>query len=666
MVNLASLRPTSRFWRSSSSVNGDSGSAASARMSSLAGQPGQVEMKSRSSGLQPVSGLDALSVVPLTPPPAFNASFARAQSARLAGRSPLGLLSAPKTLNESEQDRLQGLMRADTLRARPRGKNGEVTDRDGETLWLRFKVWLGHDGKVPLLASIWILIQIAVFAIGIFKYDFSPQYESARSTFGPTFVIARSAALVLHVDIAFILLPICRNFVTLMRNSVLRNCLPFDEATEFHKFAAWSSIFFTAVHTIAHIVNSYLLGHAMSRTTVGTLGHGLLCNLTTGPFLTGWLMIAILALMAFFAAEKRRRAHFERFQYSHLLFLPFFGLWQLHGMFCMIRPNTAPFCSWKQVGVFWFYWALGGCLYFVERMLREIRSRHRTYISKVVHHPNQVVEVQIKKERMRRARAGQYIMINCPAVSYWQWHPFTLTSAPEEDPCVHIRIVGDWTREFAAALGCETGRNELYSKDLGGEDPQSPLSRILPRVMIDGPFGTASEDVFDYEVAVLVGGGIGVTPFASILKHIWYRSRAAGAEPLKLRKVYFFWVSREPASFEWFQSLLEAIEAQDADNLIEIYSYMTGHLGAGEIGNIFTNDVGTDRDAITGLRAPTHYGRPDWDRIFASIAAEHVATSVGVFCCGPAALSSTLHKMSLKHTSGQRGAARFVYHKERF
>lgn len=147
MVNLASLRPTSRFWRSSSSVNGDSGSAASARMSSLAGQPGQVEMKSRSSGLQPVSGLDALSVVPLTPPPAFNASFARAQSARLAGRSPLGLLSAPKTLNESEQDRLQGLMRADTLRARPRGKNGEVTDRDGETLWLRFKVWLGHDGK---------------------------------------------------------------------------------------------------------------------------------------------------------------------------------------------------------------------------------------------------------------------------------------------------------------------------------------------------------------------------------------------------------------------------------------------------------------------------------------------------------------------------------------
>lgn len=43
------------------------------------------------------------------------------------------------------------------------------------------------------------------------------------------------------------------------------------------------------------------------------------------------------------------------------------------------------------------------------------------------------------------------------------------------------------------------------------------------RVAIDGPFGTASEDVFRYEVVMLVGAGIGVTPFASILKSVWYK-----------------------------------------------------------------------------------------------------------------------------------------------
>lgn len=78
--------------------------------------------------------------------------------------------------------------------------------------------------------------------------------------------------------------------------------------------------------------------------------------------------------------------------------------------------------------------------------------------------------------------------------------------------------------------------------------------------------------------------------------------------------------------------------------------------------NIFANDVGGQLDAVTNLRAPTHvchhlepnlplssffrsrttdfrpfaeqYGRPNWDRIFQSVAQEHPATEVGVFFCG--------------------------------
>ena len=44
------------------------------------------------------------------------------------------------------------------------------------------------------------------------------------------------------------------------------------------------------------------------------------------------------------------------------------------------------------------------------------------------------------------------------------------------------------------------------------------MSNRLPAVRIDGPYGAPAEDVFDSEAAVLVGAGIGVTPFASILK----------------------------------------------------------------------------------------------------------------------------------------------------
>lgn len=454
-----------------------------------------------------------------------------------------------------------------------------------------------------------------------------------------------------------------------MRNSPLKRIIPFDEAIEFHKCTAWSVVFFSLVHTGAHIANSWFLGHAMSTNTLGSLVHAILCNVSTGPFVTGWLMLALLTIMALFATENRRRTRFERFQFTHLLFLPFFALWQLHGMFCMIRPDSAPYCSWKQVGVFWFYWSFGGALYISERLLREVRSRHRTFICKVVHHPSKVIELHLKKEKTRRMRPGQYIMINCPAVSCWQWHPFTLTNAPEEDLSVHIRIVGDWTREFAHALGCDPELNEAVSKELcDDEDPQTKLSRVLPRIMIDGPFGAASEDVFHEEVAVLIGAGIGVTPFASILKHIWYRSQDENpsSPPLKLRKVYFFWICREPTAFEWFQSLLHAIEAQDNQNFIEICTFVTGRLEKDQVENIYTNDPGVDRDVVTGLQAPTHYGRPNWDRIFSSIASAHPATKVGVFFCGPPALSSTLHKMCLKHTSGKPGSASFSYSKERF
>lgn len=85
----------------------------------------------------------------------------------------------------------------------------------------------------------------------------------------------------------------------------------------------------------------------------------------------------------------------------------------------------------------------------------------------------------------------------------------------------------------------------------------------LPRIRIDGPYGAPAEDVFNSEVAVLIGAGIGVTPFASILKHIWYRQKRGklGA----LRRVEFIWVCRDAPSFGWFQTLLQEVEEAQVD-----------------------------------------------------------------------------------------------------
>ncbi|CAJ0837039.1 3904_t:CDS:2, partial [Entrophospora sp. SA101] len=116
-------------------------------------------------------------------------------------------------------------------------------------------------------------------------------------------------------------------------------------------------------------------------------------------------------------------------------------------------------------------------------------------------------------------------------------------------------------------------------------------------------------------------------------------------------------------SFEWFQSLLLAIEEQDIDQFIEIHTYLTARLRHSDIGNILVNDDGNIKDTITGLRAPTHYGRPNWDRIFSNMREQHPSTDVGVFFCGPKPLGKLLNNKCNLWSQGSEEGTNFVYGK---
>ncbi|KII91666.1 hypothetical protein PLICRDRAFT_38486 [Plicaturopsis crispa FD-325 SS-3] len=570
--------------------------------------------------------------------------------------------------NKTERRRLQGLQRTTTNASAPAVPRGPLTLSD------RFSVWMINEGGRRMFFGVWILLHLLVAVFGFLNYQLKDNNVTARATFGITYPIARTAALVMHVDVIFILLPVCRNFISMLRRTPLNDIIPFDKNITFHKATAWSIVVGTVVHIAAHMVNFAEL--AMADTDAKTTGQRILAflaaNFVTGPGATGWVMTACLFVMVYFAIEKRRRAHFERFWYSHHLFIPFFICWQLHGMFCMIQPDRPPYCSFNNIGVFWRYWLVGGVIFVYERILREVRSRHRTYISKVIQHPSNVMELQIKKEKTT-TRAGQYIFLSCPEISYFQWHPFTLTSAPEEDYIsVHIRVVGDFTGALAKAVGCDFEKKGKGEKDgapaggmVVGTSSNPPLNKVLPRVMVDGPFGSASEDFLNYETVLLVGAGIGVTPFASILKSIWYRmNNFNNSKPTRLSKVYFTWVIRDFGVAEWFHSLLAAIEEQDLQNRIEINIYLTAKIKEDDMNNIIVSDVGAEKDSITSLRAPTHFGRPNWDRVFSSIADKHPETDVGVFFCGPAVLSRQLHQMSNKYSTAK--GTRFFFGKENF
>ncbi|XP_006817487.1 NADPH oxidase 2-like, partial [Saccoglossus kowalevskii] len=272
----------------------------------------------------------------------------------------------------------------------------------------------------------------------------------------------------------------------------------------------------------------------------------------------------------------------------------------------------------------------------------------------VVKHPSKVIELQLKKKGFEMF-PGQYVFLQCSKISRLEWHPFTLTSAPEEDNfSVHIRLVGDWTEALAKA--CRADELEFQE------------AWKMPSLSVDGPFGTASTDIFEYNVGVCIAAGIGVTPFASILKSIWYKYLNPDFE-LKLQKVYFYWICPDTNAFEWFSDLLQYLETQMKEQgkaeFLDYNIYLTRGWNRNQARNIYLHE-GDSSDIVTGLAQKTLYGRPNWDQVFPAISNAHPSKNVGVFFCGPKVLSSTLHKKCNEYSTIKADGARFHYNKENF
>jgi predicted ferric reductase len=172
------------------------------------------------------------------------------------------------------------------------------------------------------------------------------------------------------------------------------------------------------------------------------------------------------------------------------------------------------------------------------------------------------------------------------------------------------------------------------------EDRQVRRERASLPAYIDGPYGTASGQIRESRYAVLIGAGIGVTPFTSVLESIVLRSQAGYVRP---EKVHFYWLNRDAHSFEWFADLLFQIESLDERRCVDINIYMTE--GRGNITAVALNlarEVSHalgHPDLVTGLRSQTHMGNPDWKVELTRIKALYAPEPVDVFFCGPPGLA---------------------------
>ena len=54
---------------------------------------------------------------------------------------------------------------------------------------------------------------------------------------------------------------------------------------------------------------------------------------------------------------------------------------------------------------------------------------------------------------------------------------------------------------------------------------------------VDGPYGAGQQDWYRFDVSVLVGAGIGVTPYAAILKDFVHMNAMKNTYKIKCQKV---------------------------------------------------------------------------------------------------------------------------------
>ncbi|CAK9137552.1 unnamed protein product [Ilex paraguariensis] len=206
-----------------------------------------------------------------------------------------------------------------------------------------------------------------------------------------------------------------------------------------------------------------------------------------------------------------RRKRFEVFYYTHHLYIVFLVFFLFHAgdrHFYMVFP-----------GVF---------LFGLDKLLRIIQSRPGTCILSARVFPNKAIELMLPKDPKLTYPPTSVIFMKIPIISKFQWHSFTISSSSIVDDhtmSVIIKSEGWWTSSLCNILQAEL-------------DSDADQKKCIP-IGLEGPYGPASVDFLRYDSLLLIAGGIGVTPFLSILQEIASdRNSGRNRFPTRIQLIY--------------------------------------------------------------------------------------------------------------------------------
>ncbi|XP_046448810.1 NADPH oxidase 4-like [Daphnia pulex] len=504
--------------------------------------------------------------------------------------------------------------------------------------------------------AVWLILNGIIFWNTYRLYKGQPQYYYLHQILGSGLCISRGTGAVLNVSCGLILLPTCKRAATTLRRyccRLLGRCglsarfirLFFNQAERFHITCAFTVIIASVIHTGAHLVNavncSLYYNHRWIEVNIAeSPGQDpLQLVFFTLPGITGVLMMLILTMILVTSASWFRTRHFNTFYYSHhFLFGPFLVLLVFHPTSGMLKEQTNWRDHWPgnddqdgpppvfipMKGYTWLYVTIPIIFYLFDWSWRKVSRRQPVSVSRVVVHEPDVIELVVDRW-MSHSQPGQYVFLQCPVISGFQWHPFSLSSCCDMTHAswtVHMKTRGDWCKQLKSLLG-KTQRDDV-------------------ELYVDGPFSSPFSDVINSRTVICIAGGIGFTPFLCVIHNLI--RNGWNARPERLHIVFCV---QKAESLLWasaaIDQLIEDAWASPRPDKLEIRLHVTRPAPAACRGFSPVEIILSQK--YPNLLRRLEYGRPKWKELFTSWKETYSRERVDVFSCGPRELNRQIEQM---------------------
>ncbi len=326
--------------------------------------------------------------------------------------------------------------------------------------------------------------------------------------------------------------------VLLARLPIVERLVGFDRLTVWHRWNGHACIDLIVAHVILTVWGYALLDKLSLPNEISTmLGGGIYPGMITATIGTGML----LAVVATSIVIARRRLRYEWWYAVHLLAYGGIALSWFHEI-----PTGNELVLSRLAADYWrALYVVTLALIVIWRLLVPLAGalRYGLRVAEVTNEGPGVVSLHITGRNIHRlgARAGQFFLWRFLARGAWGTaHPFSLSAAPD----------GGSLRITVKGLGDHSGR-------IGQIEPGT-------RVLAEGPFGIFTNDRRHGDKAVLIAGGIGITPIRALLE-------AMGGDLIVLYRV----VADADVIFR------DELDALCAERGAALHYLVGDHLGAG-------------------------------------------------------------------------------------